>query len=370
MINKLRKRLSSVTRRFLIICKDQNRKSFYRIFKEFIIATIDTKSIATHYFSSFLYKYDNQNYLDHISHKEGRFLQRELCDSDTFTIQGNKLFFHLFFANTNLPLPDLIAYNIREKIIVKCDNIWKSFEVDTPLQFAETLRIILKNSKHGQIFIKPSTGSEGSGIIKLSTQSDEDLKELSNSIFNNIVAHSYLFQAAVRQHNDLDRINNTTLNTIRIDTFKAYGKNPEIISAYMRIGRRSSFVDNLAAGGYRVGIDLENGTLKKYATTKIEKGNDPQTHHADSRVQFNGLKIPFFPDVKKLAIDATNYLPQSLIGWDIGVSEKGPVIIECNSVYYDMVGADIAYGGYKKNPRYQKVWNYVKSGMHRRWKGM
>jgi len=44
-----------------------------------------------------------------------------------------------------------------------------------------------------------------------------------------------------------------------------------------------------------------------------------------------------------------------MIGWDIAISNHGPVLIEGNARYYDMQLSDIAYGGYRNNPVFQKA---------------
>jgi len=44
-----------------------------------------------------------------------------------------------------------------------------------------------------------------------------------------------------------------------------------------------------------------------------------------------------------------------LIGWDIGISESGPVLIEGNSGYA-IEGNDMAAEGYLSNPIFRKAW--------------
>jgi hypothetical protein len=359
-------RLSRIVRNFLIIYSDKERKALHRIIGEFLIASLKSKCIATYYFTSFLYKRTITNYMDHISHKEGRYLQRALCDNETFAIQGNKLFFHLYFENAKMPLPRLLAYSIREKFLVKSGNGWITHEITTSDALHNIIKVLLTESSNNSIFLKPAIGSGGMGAIKISDWNREYPNSKTNEFLNHFLSRAYIFEDEVKQHEELSTLNPSSLNTIRIDTFKAFGEKPEILSAYLRIGRASGCVDNLAAGGYRVGINMEDGNLKSYGTNKIEDGVKFATCHVDTGIKFEGFPIPFFEEVKHLAVEAANYLPQSLIGWDIAMSENGPVLIECNSVYYHMVGADIAYGGYRKNPVFRKVVDYANNGLIKR----
>ncbi len=43
-----------------------------------------------------------------------------------------------------------------------------------------------------------------------------------------------------------------------------------------------------------------------------------------------------------------------IVGWDVGIGETGPVMIEGNSDY-EITGNDIADGGYRANPVFRKV---------------
>jgi len=333
----------------------------HQILKEFLTASFKSRSLATYYFTSFLYKNHITNYLDYISHKEWQYMQRAICDSMTYVILGDKLYFHKYFEKLKIPMPRLLAYSIREKIVVTDDNGWTSHEITTTDSLSNILTVLLAKSSNQAIFIKPTVSSGGKGIMRFSDQKTDVQNHQINTFFKDFILGAYLFQDEVTQHRELAVLNPHSLNTIRIDTFKALGQKPEVLSAYLRIGRGCGYVDNITSGGCRVGIGMETGRLKTYGTSKIYHGALYITQHPDTGVKFKGFPIPFFEEVKMLAITAANYLPQSLVGWDIAVSNNGPVLIEGNTVYYSMDGNDIAYGGYRNNPVYRKVTDYVKN---------
>lgn len=343
-----------------IVYSDQERKSLQRILKEFLIASLKSQSIATYYFTSLLYKKNITNYLDYGSHKEWKYIHRAMCDSMTIVILGDKLYFHKHFENFKIPLPPLLAYSIREKIVVKAINGWTSQEIITPESLSNLINVLLAKSSNNSIFIKPFSGYGGKGIKKVDSQKYKLSREQVDSFFKDFLSGAYIFQDEVTQHSELAKLNPSALNTIRIDTFKAAGQNPEVISAFIRIGKEGGYVDNISQGGFYVGINMETGGLKTHGICEMADGGMFFTHHNGIRLE--GFPIPYFEEVKALAIAAANCLPQSLIGWDIAVSKHGPVLIEGNTDYV-MQCNDMAYGGYKANPVYRKVTDYVKNNL-------
>jgi hypothetical protein len=352
-------RLFNMFKNLKIVYLDTERKTLLRILKEFLYASFNSRSIATYYFTDFLYKKAITNYKDYISHKEWQYMQRVICDPMTYKILGDKLYFHEYYDNFKIPVPKLLAFSIRERLFVYKEDTWDSYEVTSVDILKNLLALLLDESKKKSIFIKPTVSSGGHGIHRFSKESKSEQEPHFSSFFKHFLSGAYIYQEEVTQHSALAKINSSSLNTIRIDTFKAFGQEPEVLSAYLRIGRQKGCVDNLTGGGMRVGIDMKKGTLKKLGTTTMLHGSHFISHHPDSAIEFDGLSVPFFKDVQLLAIKAASYLPQSLVGWDIAISESGPVLIEGNTVYYAMSGADIAYGGYRRNPVYKKVADYV-----------
>jgi hypothetical protein len=174
-----------------------------------------------------------------------------------------------------------------------------------------------------------------------------------------LVSGSFIIQDEIVQHPDMARLNPSTLNSIRIDTFKKPGCTPEVLSALLRTGIGENCVDNTGSGGLYLGINMDDGTLKHHAIRDIGFDTAAYATHPTTGVQFQGFQIPFFEEVKQMAVEAANWLPKALVGWDIAVSEAGPVLIEGNALYYNMQASDMTYGGYRRNPVYQKVVDYV-----------
>lgn len=340
---------------FNLIYNDKDRKPITKIILEFLTASIKTKCVATHYFTSFLYKSNIRNYLDYLSQKEMRRPQVALCNKNAVDILHNKLLFQHYYEKAGIRVPRLLAYNFNETLYFEVGKRNHSQKIADTKSMREAMDTLLANSTDGSIFIKLISTSGGVGARKISGEftavSDQYIAELSQYVLSN----SFVFQDEVAQHSVLSKINSSSLNTVRIDTFKQADKDPEILSAYLRVGMAGSCVDNVKGGGLFVGINLEDGTLKEEAHRYLVRGGAVYRSHPDSGVTFKGMLVPCFKEAKQLAYEAASLLPQAMVGWDIAVSSQGVVLMEGNAVYYDMQVSDIAYGGYRKNPVYMKV---------------
>ena len=70
--------------------------------------------------------------------------------------------------------------------------------------------------------------------------------------------------------------------------------------------------------------------------------------HPDTNIKLDGFEIPFFNNAIDLTLKCAEEFPSKIIGWDIAITENGPLIIEANhNPHLGM--ADIAYGGLKKS---------------------
>ena len=96
----------------------------------------------------------------------------------------------------------------------------------------------------------------------------------------------------------------------------------------------------------------------KKGLTYFQYGAKTYTNHPNSGIQFENFQIPFFSEVTQMAKDASSLLQERLVGWDIGISDNGPVLIEGNA-YYGMISSQISYGGYRKHPAFQKIFKII-----------
>jgi hypothetical protein len=141
-----------------------------------------------------------------------------------------------------------------------------------------------------------------------------------------------------------------------MDTFINRDGKIDIISGHIRMSINNLHVDNMNAGGCFVSIDLQTGKLKKFGYSIFKTiGTKILTEHPITKTVFENVTIPYFPEAKELVLKTASYMPGlRLVGWDVGIGESGPVIIEGNSDY-EIRGSDFANGGYLANTTFRKV---------------
>ncbi len=160
----------------------------------------------------------------------------------------------------------------------------------------------------------------------------------------------------IKQHPVMSQLSTKAVNSLRFVTFSsntkpvtADGKRMDIAYSIVRIGRGDSIVDNLHSGGLVANVDLETGAL---ATDGADRNGDLWKVHPETNVPIKGFKIPYFEEAREMVIDAvTKYKVEGYIGWDIAISETGPMLLEVN----DRPGSDglqTAYAQEKKGMKW------------------
>ena len=195
--------------------------------------------------------------------------------------------------------------------------------------------------------IKPTVlGTWGQGV-KLFHADNGFVTEMNMSVDDLFTRYkrSFIIQSKLEQHPDLARLNPTSVNTIRV---LSYRKENEVIILYavIRIGRMGKVVDNETAGGIKADINLQTGRIKGPAFGSPTEKNMPQT---DSGAELDNYLIPSFPQVLDFVKDLHMRLPYfRLIGWDVSVDTDGnPVMIEWNkSAELSQVAHGPAFGDY------------------------
>ena len=174
------------------------------------------------------------------------------------------------------------------------------------------------------IMSKPLDACCGKGIEKLRPADFESMEAL----------HEYLQQAGcglveevVVQHPDIAAIYPNAVNTIRMATILT-GDKATVVYAFIRIGNKGHVVDNLNSGGMAAPLDVETGKIKYPAA---DKDGIVYDRHPQTDTPITGAVIPFWKEAVALCEECAKVIPQvRYVGWDIAITEKGPVVIEGN----------------------------------------
>ena len=157
--------------------------------------------------------------------------------------------------------------------------------------------------------------------------------------------NGFIVQEKLIQHPDLGKLNPTSVNTIRVMSYRE-GDEIIILYAVIRIGREGKVVDNETAGGIKADVDISSGRIKGPA---FGGPKEKDLLYTDSGVLLDGYQIPSFPQILEFVKEMHFRLPYfRLVGWDISVDEAGrPVMIEWNkSPELSQVAHGPAFGEY------------------------
>lgn len=164
-------------------------------------------------------------------------------------------------------------------------------------------------NKHEKIVIKPKDGERGKGVRLV----DVSEPELIDSAWKECREHHCIIEEVIKQ-GELSKLHKESVNTVRISTAVDEVGNPHILASSIRCGRGDNFVDNAHAGGLFCGIDIQTGIILSQG---IDKTNAHYMFHPDSGVQFLGMQIPKWEELKSIAIEAASLVPGlRYIGWD------------------------------------------------------
>lgn len=177
----------------------------------------------------------------------------------------------------------------------------------------------------GEYIIKPTQGeSSGHGVrlIDMEHGIDQITGDHADDIID-LYKRDFIVQEKIKQHDCYGKLHPTSINTIRILTYRIDG---EIRSApaVMRIGTGGSHLDNAHAGGVFVGISDE-GVLQE----KVYKYYcNPCTAHPDTKIEFNGYCLPYMPNIVAAAKELHACLPGvGFVNWDFAVSEDNQIVL-------------------------------------------
>lgn len=184
------------------------------------------------------------------------------------------------------------------------------------------------------LILKPSVDTDsGFGVVKFfktdAGYRDSKGAPLTVNYLKNF-GNDFILQEAVAQHSFFSNLCKTSVNTMRLCTYRSV-KTEEIIvtGGVVRIGCEGSFVDNAHAGGRFVGINVEDGFLKK--TTYDQYGTSQNIWNGVDYSKEN-LKIPFFSNIKAAACDVARQNRHCrLLALDLTLTQEGkPILIEEN----------------------------------------
>ena len=180
-------------------------------------------------------------------------------------------------------------------------------------------------------FAKQPVSFGGLGVKKV-TLDGQDLKTVYGELTENKM---FLCEETITQHEDMNKLCERSVNTIRVCTVVSDSGKAHLIYALLRIGSGKTDVDNVTSGGMYTLLS-KDGEFTHPAF--CDKTVSYYTEHPHNNFPFIGFKVPFFKEAIDLCLKAALVEKRiRYVGWDIAITPEGPVLVEGNSLPgYDM----------------------------------
>lgn len=216
---------------------------------------------------------------------------------------------------------------------------------DTPFPTArDTAQFMarLASAPPGEVVLKPVEGVHGQGVQVLRLEHGR-LHALDGAerAIESLTApfpdyRRWLLQVRAHPHRLLRQLSGSPyLQTARVVTALDREGVATVPIAWLRIIARGNVFDNFnfgASGNLVATLDLDQGTLDHVlAPGGAHRGIVEATRHPDTGAEFAGFRLPHAAGVRDLVLRAARaFAPLRTIGWDVAVTDSGPLLIEGN----------------------------------------
>lgn len=205
----------------------------------------------------------------------------------------------------------------------------------------EALAAFLQRPGSLPCFGKPVFGSTGRGAVSLIGLEKDGAIRLGNGMAVPLAAlvqeiwqahpRGFLFEELQSPHPDLARMIGPVIGTLRVVTIHD-GTAPEVLYTVQKMPGKAAMVDSMAGpvGGYAA-IDKDTGRIVRLQDRRRLGGTPMEANHVTGAAMV-GATMPDFAEALAAACAAHATLPElGLVGTDIFLTDKGPVMTEMNN---------------------------------------
>ena len=244
----------------------------------------------------------------------------------------DKIIFAAMMRGLGFPVPELVAFHhARRRCFMARD-----------LRTQEDLGVFLRGLDR-PVFGKPLGGRWSLGTISLERYDAAGdtlltlggqavaVDDLAGQIAT-FAAEGYLFQERLEPDALLARACGPAVGTVRLLTAMT-ANGPALMAAAWKVIGGGNIADNFwRPGNMLAAVEAASGTVTRVASGL---GRAHRTHevYPYSGVRLLGLVLPDWQEARAMWLSAATALAGlRLIGWDIALTDRGPVIVEANTL--------------------------------------
>lgn len=175
-----------------------------------------------------------------------------------------------------------------------------------------------------KIVYKPVNAAQGKGVEVLDVADFDSLSALYKYVMS---LPKGIIETWIVQHSAISALYPKAVNPIRINTVLDNDK-LHIMTSTLSIGHNSK-IANASINALFALVDPKTGEV---LTDACDYDGGVYEKHPETGETFKGFRIPYWQETLEMLEKATRTMHQvRYVGWDIAITENGPVIIEGNN---------------------------------------
>lgn len=169
---------------------------------------------------------------------------------------------------------------------------------------------------------KPLEGGQGKGIQVFEKNASNFTKA-----YDELKGSHGIIEEWIQQHPKMQELYPDAVNIIRVQTILADNE-CHFLGATLTIGNKSK-IANASANSIFALVDVKSGRVN---TNGCDYNDNIYICHPETGIHFQGFLIPMWEQVIEMLRKAAIRVPEiGYVGWDIAITETGPILIEGNN---------------------------------------
>ncbi len=325
--------------RSLRLACDKTGRSMGSIFREILRLQFGANRLKdTEYFKYRLYDdelYPTEKKREFVGKRAIFKLNRSVNKAAEFaSLLGHKLYFEGLLRGLGLPGTETLAVYADPASFRSVGRVLALHTLDELTEFLSTADFPLFGKPVGSSLSLGTIGIKGisadKSLLDLTNGATMALEELHAQIRDNYSGIGFMFQKKIVNHPDLAKFTGAAVGTLRVVTcMSPNGLRP--LYAAWKIPSKTSMADNFWRSDNMIAqVDVESGELLRCQKSIGVDAEEVEVHPTLGE-PLVGMTIPRWREVTDLGVAVASLFPRTrMLGFDIALSETGPVLIECN----------------------------------------
>ncbi len=207
------------------------------------------------------------------------------------------------------------------------------------IRSAADLASVAKDAGPAGLIVKPDDGMQGRSVISIAWTGSREVVDVAGTVHDidqlweelrRPPARMWRLERRVMAHPALARMSAGGTPTLRMLALFVHGT-PFMHAVTLRLPCRGSAVDNFSAGNYAAPVDPATGRIGPAVRRDFDGVFEK---HPDTGATVAGLTLPGWPAARDAIVEAMPRLtPLSALGWDVALTDNGPVVLEINDYW-------------------------------------